>query len=627
MHESIVTFVLALAAGVLGQSIAKHLRVPGIVLLLLLGVGLGPDGLSWVLPSTLGDGLFDIVELAVAIILFEGGMNLEVSRLLRSQMAIRRLVTWGAIVTGIGATVAAHELLDWSWLVSGLFGSLVTVTGPTVVGPLVSELRLRPRIATVLEAEGVLIDPVGAILAVLVLEVALTPDAGTLASGGWAVLMQVGLGMFVGVAAGLLLAGLLRVRRLVPEGNENIVVLASVLLIFVVSNMLVPHSGILAVPIAGVVVGNLRSHVDRDLREFKDQLSVLLIGLLFVLLAADVRIAELQALGMSGIYTVAALVFIVRPLNVALCTKGSNLTVRERMFVAWVAPRGIVAAAIASISAVALDSHGAEGGDQLRAMVFMTIAGTVVLAGFTAKPIAYLLDVRLPGRESVGILGIPGLGLMLGEALRDAGRTAVFIDANPQYCRLAEEKGFAVVFGNAFQERTLQRARFELVGTAIGMTSNDALNTQFVTYAKENFDVPQGFAAMRREDQTGDFTGLFTISHDLERWDVRVRHEDVERTRWKFVGVPDDSGPADEVPAVEVNSSGFIPTGSGDRFVLLVIERGKRAFPTSYDYEPRADDIASVVIHTEEREDAEADLRALGWELLPESEVDEAPAE
>ena len=402
--------------------------------------------------------------------------------------------------------------------------------------------------------------------------------------------------------------------------------LASVLLIFVVSDMLVPHSGILAVPIAGVVVGNLRSHVDRDLREFKDQLSVLLIGLLFVLLAADVRIAELQALGMSGLYTVAALVFIVRPLNVALCTMGSNLTVRERMFVAWVAPRGIVAAAIASISAVALDSHGAEGGDQLRAMVFMTIAGTVVLAGFTAKPVAYLLDVRLPGRDNVGILGIPGLGLLLGEALRDAGRTAVFIDANPQYCRLAEEKGFAVVFGNALQERTLQRARFELVGTAIGMTSNDALNSQFVTYAKENFEVPQGFAAMRREDKTGDFTGLFTISHDLERWDVRMRHEAVERTRWKFVGVPDDSESADEVPAVAVNASGFIATRSGDRFVLLVIERGKRAFPTSYDYKPKADDIASVVIHTEEREDAAADLRALGWEPLPAAEPDEAPA-
>ncbi|MFT5694031.1 MAG: NhaP-type Na+/H+ or K+/H+ antiporter, partial [Myxococcota bacterium] len=181
MHHAIVTFVVALAAGVLGQSVAKHLRIPGIVVLLGLGVGLGPDGVGWVLPETLGEGLFDIVELAVAIILFEGGLSLELSRLIRSQTVIRRLVTWGPLITGLGAGLAAHELLDWSWLLSSLFASLVTVTGPTVVGPIVSELRLRPRVATVLEAEGVLIDPVGAILAVLVLEVALTPSTDTLA--------------------------------------------------------------------------------------------------------------------------------------------------------------------------------------------------------------------------------------------------------------------------------------------------------------------------------------------------------------------------------------------------------------------------------------------------------------
>ena len=215
--------------------------------------------------------------------------------------------------------------------------------------------------------------------------------------------------------------------------------------------------------------------MDRDLREVKDQLSVLLIGLLFVLLAADVRLAEIEALGARGALTVAVLVFVVRPLNVAICTAGSNLTLRERMLVAWVAPRGIVAAAVASISAVTLDRHGLEGGDLLRAMVFMTIAGTVLLAGFTARPLAQLLAVRLPDRETVGILGIPGLGLLLGEALRDAGRSVVFVDANPQHCRLAEERGFNVVYGNALQERTLQRARFELVGTAIGMTANRKL--------------------------------------------------------------------------------------------------------------------------------------------------------
>jgi len=613
MHAAIVTFVIALAAGVLGQSIAKHLRIPGIVILLGLGLGLGPDGLGWVEPRTLGNGLFYIVELAVAVILFEGGMNLEWSRLQRSQLAIRRLVSWGALLTGVGATVAAHELLDWSWMLSAMFGSLVTVTGPTVVGPLVSDLRLRPRVATVLEAEGVLIDPIGAILAVLVLEVALAPNTSTLALGGGAVLLQLGGGAVMGLVGGAILGGLLSVRKLVPDGNQNIVALASVLLLFVGSDILVPHSGILAVPIAGVVVGNMRNRVDRDLREFKDQLSVLLIGLLFVLLAADVRMSEIQALGMGGAFTVLALIFVVRPLNVALCTMGSNLSFRERLLVAWIGPRGIVAAAVASISAVALADAGEVGGDSLRAMVFLTIAGTVVLAGFTAKPLAILLGVRLPGRETVGVLGVPGLGLMLGESLRDAGQSVVFLDANPQHCRMAEDAGFNVVFGNALQERTLQRARFELVGTTIGMTANDALNRRFVTTAAELFRVPHGIAAYRREDPTLEVEGMFKRPHDIERWDVRVRHDAVVRERWRFVAEL-ESEPGEEPTA---NGSGGEGRGSAERYVLLLAQRGRRAFPITRDYSPRAGDLVTVVIHEPVREEAHAELRRLGFEPAP----------
>ena len=298
-HPSL-TLVLALAAGVVAQSVARHLRVPGIVLLLGAGVALGPDGLGWVRPEALGSGLFAIVELSVAVILFEGGLNLELSRLLRSQTAIRRLVTWGALITLAGAALAAHLLLGWGAWQSVLFGSLVVVTGPTVVGPLVSGLRLRPRLATVLEAEGVLIDPIGAILAVLALEVALAGDMGSsLAAGSLALLAQLGFGVISGGVGGLALAGLLRVRRIVPDGYENIFTLVMVLLLYVGCDALVKHSGILAVPIAGVVVGNVRTRVDRDLREWKDQLTVLLIGLLFVLLAAGVSLDDVRALGVQ----------------------------------------------------------------------------------------------------------------------------------------------------------------------------------------------------------------------------------------------------------------------------------------------------------------------------------------
>ena len=180
-----LTLVLALAVGVVAQSLARHVRVPGIVLLLVAGVALGPDGLGWVQPLSLGDGLFAIVDLAVAVILFEGGLNLQISRLRREQASIRRLVTVGALVTLLGGALAVHTLFDWSWVHAMLFGSLVVVTGPTVVGPLVESLRLRTRVATVLEAEGVLIDPIGAIVAVVMLGVALSPDDVSLQSGAF----------------------------------------------------------------------------------------------------------------------------------------------------------------------------------------------------------------------------------------------------------------------------------------------------------------------------------------------------------------------------------------------------------------------------------------------------------
>ncbi len=616
-----LTLVLALAAGVVAQSVARHIHVPGIVLLLVAGAGLGPDGLAWVQPRSLGEGLFAIVSLAVAIILFEGGRNLDISRLRREQTPIRRLVTVGAFITLLGGTFAVRGLLGWAWMPALLFGSLVVVTGPTVIGPLVGELRLRPRVATVLEAEGVLIDPIGAILAVLMLELALAPGADALASGAVGLLLRLGFGVCAGLLAGLLLASLLRVRRLVPEGYENIFTLAAVLVLFQGCNEVVSESGILAVAIAGVVVGNMRTRVDRDLREFKDQLSVLLIGLLFVLLAADVRFADLQALGWPGLAVVGALVLVVRPLNVWLSTIGSELSTRERLLVAWLAPRGIVAAAVASLVASALEGQGLPWGTELRALVFLTILGTVVLAGLTGLPVATLLRVRLPGRDAVSILGAQGLGLALASELRDAGTTVVFLDSNPHYCRRAEEAGFQVVFGNALEERTLQRARFDRVGTAIGLTSNETLNGLFVTRAREFFNVPRAYVALQSVEsgvtpevvRSQGAVILFEGPHDVERWDVRSRHGDMEIVRMQM-GKPEER----EVPDEEATA---FPTPN-ERFLILAVRRGERAFPMSTAFKPREGDVAAIAVHVQEREEARRELAELGWQEQPTPEND-----
>ena len=608
------TLVLALAVGVVVQSVARHLRIPGIVLLLLTGASLGPDGIGWIHPRALGDGLFAIVDIGVAVILFEGGLNLEISRLRREQAPIRRLVTGGALVTLLGGMLAARAFLDWPWMQSMLFGSLVVVTGPTVIGPLVEELRLRPRVATVLEAEGVLIDPIGAILAVLLLGVALAPGTDSLATGAQVLVLRLGFGAVAGVAGGLALAGLLRVRRLVPEGHENIFALAGVLLLFEGCDEIVSHSGILAVTVAGVVVGNLRTRVDRDLREFKDRLTVLLIGLLFVLLAADVRFADIRALGVEGLAVVAALVLVVRPITVWLSTAASELSVRERLLIAWIAPRGIIAAAVASLTAGALEGAGLTGGAELRALVFLTISGTVLLAGFTAAPVASLLGQRLPGREGIAILGAQGLGLDLGEELRKAEIPVVFLDSNPGNCRQAEESGFSVVFGNALQERTVRRARLESVGTVIGLTPNQMLNSVFVSRTRERFRVPRGYVAVARPEaglapalvQSEEAVVLFDGPHDVERWDVRCRHGSVEVEQWVYQGAPEREEEGEE--AAET------PPKAGDPLVVLTVRRGGKTTPMHEGLGYKEGDIAAVAIHTIEREEAYAALREQGWE-------------
>jgi NhaP-type Na+/H+ or K+/H+ antiporter len=625
------SFALALGAGILAQSLARQIRLPAIVLLLAAGVALGPDGLGWIDPHVLGEGLFGLIDIGVAVILFEGGLNLEASRLRRQEGPIRRLLTLGALVTLAGATLAVRALLGWPWSLAVLFGSLVVVTGPTVVSPLVRELRLRPELRTVIEAEGVLIDPIGAILAVVLLQIVLVPAPDTIMSGLAGLIGRLAFGTVAGAFGGFALGGLLRVRGLVPQGLENVFSLATVVLLFVVSDRVLSHSGILAVTVAGVVVGNLGTPVDRDLREFKDQLTVMLVGLLFVLLAAGIHLEDVRALGGAGALVIVALVLIVRPIGVWIATRGSALTTAEKVMVAWMGPRGIVAAAIATLTAETLEVQNMPGGPELRALVFLTIGATVLLVGLTALPLATLLKLRLPSRDRIAILGAQGLGLALGEELKRAGVPVVFLDSDPRHCREAEEAGFAVVFGDALSERTLQRAQIDLVGLAIGATPNDHLNSLFVTQARDLFRVPRGAVAVNNlpsekapqplSRQAGDI--LFGAPTDLERWDVRWRHRDVSIEPFLFQPVRPSEVTTDagERPSGQVASAGE----RTDRAVLLAFRRGRRTLPMTSDVEPREGDQGVVALYAPERDKAVDQLAALGWQPGRASEPTPSP--
>ena len=542
-----LTVALALLAGMLAQVLARHLRLPGIVLLLAAGVLLGPDAANVIQPASLGSTLHVIVGFGVAVILFEGGLNLDVRRLRGEGAVIRRLVTLGAAITAAGASAVAHLLMHWDWGVSVLFGTLVMVTGPTVVTPLVRRIGVMRKLRTILEAEGVFVDAIGALVAAVTLEVVLQPSGSAVASGVTGLAIRLGTGLGVGLVGGAAIALLLRFRRVVPDGLENVFTLSAVVALYQGASSLVGESGILAVVIAGMVVGNVRSPVRRELLEFKEQLTTLLIGLLFVLLAADVRLSEVLSLGRPGLLTVLALVAVVRPIAVAASTAGSSLTWKERGFLAWVAPRGIVAAAIASLAAQALDAAGIPGGHELRALVFLVIALTVVVQGLPAGLVARLLGVRRPADLGYVVLGANGLGRAIGRALLRGGDEVVLLDGDPIAARRAEEEGFRVVFGNDVTRSPLRRTEPEIRKGFVAVSPNEGVNLLVARTVIDHHRLPLVYVAVDRsrvgvEPATVEAAGartLFGGARDLGPWIERCETKRARTERWRADQPPD----------------------------------------------------------------------------------------
>ena len=483
MDNPALTLGLAMGLGMLSQVIARKIYLPGIVVLLAGGVIFGPDGLNWIRPASMGSALQIIVGFAVAVILFEGGMNLRISRIKREQAAIRGLITIGALITLIGGTLSTLLFLGWDFRTSILFGTLIIVTGPTVISPLLKRVRIHHGVSTVLEAEGILLDAIGAIVAVVALEIAISPSGLSLVKGLFHIISRLAVGAVLGIVGGGLLTLLFRIRKLVPEGLENVFILSWVFALFQLANAASPESGIAAVTVAGMTIGNSNTYIQRELLEFKEQLTVLMIGMLFILLAADVRIADIQMLGLKGILTVLFLMVVIRPLSVFSATIHSDLDTRHKLLLSWIAPRGIVAAAVASLFAFELNQHGYDG-TQLRALVFLLITMTVISAGLTGGWVSSLLDLRRKSESGWIILGAHEVARLLARLLKQGGNEVICIDEDPNACRLAENEGVKVFYGNALGERTLQRAEPDTRKGIIALSGNEEVNFIFSQRAK-----------------------------------------------------------------------------------------------------------------------------------------------
>jgi NhaP-type Na+/H+ or K+/H+ antiporter len=544
LDAPMLTFGLAMAAGMIGQVLARHLRVPSIVLLLLVGVVLGPDVLNLIRPETLGGSLRAIVGASVAVILFEGGMHLDVGRLRSEAQTIRRLITVGAFLTALLATAIARVVMEWPWVVAVPFGTLVIVTGPTVITPLLRRIRVDRKLHTILEAEAVLIDPIGAIFAVVALEVVLAQEPGSATLGLIGFPTRLVFGTLVGAAAGFLLAKAVGSHRLIPRGWESIVTLAFLLALYATCEAVLPESGIMAAPIAGLVVGNMPSGSSLDLREFKQHLTVLLVGMLFMLLAADVRLAEVTALGWPGAVTVALLMTVVRPLAIAVSTVGANLSLREQAFLAWLGPRGIVAAAVASLFAEELIGHGVPEGIELRALVFLVIATTVMIQGLAGGLVAGLLRVNRRSNTGFMIAGANPLARAMAHALASSGEEVVLVDTDRGEVAAAKLAGFDAIFGNALDDEVLEKADLEGRAGVVALIPNEAVGLLVAEKARREFGVERADVALRpgRSDVDADRLRrigghiLFGAETDLAYWTSALASGTGAIKRYRYTG-------------------------------------------------------------------------------------------
>lgn len=447
----------------------------------MVGFVAGPV-LGFLEPQTLqGDWLFAFVSLAVGIILFEGGLSLRMTELREVGAAVFRLITIGVLVTwGLGA-VAAYLILGFSVGLSILIGAILTVTGPTVITPLLRHVRPKGRVGTVAKWEGITIDPVGAILAVLVLETLLLLNASPTAEAGVRVAAEhvaVGLGLQifvslgVSVAATALLTFILR-RHLVPDFLRNSVTLMIVVVAFVVSNVLQQESGLLTTTLMGIALANQPYVSVQRIIEFKENLQVLLLGTLFVLLSARLELAALDFLDYRVLVFLAILVVLVRPIAVLISSMGTRLEWEERTFLAWLGPRGVVAAAVASLFAYRLEPIYQQQVEGMVPIVFSVIVGTVAIYGLTLSPLAQWLGLADPDPEGLLFVGANSWVRKIARRVQQLGFDVYLIDNNPWHVHEARKEGLSARRANALSASIVEELDLSSIGRLLITIPND----------------------------------------------------------------------------------------------------------------------------------------------------------
>lgn len=588
--------------GILAQWFAWKFKIPAILPLILIGLLVGPiaatylsdDGTKWIEPIWNGqkglfpgEGLFYFVSLAISIILFEGGLTLKRSEIQNVGPVITKLITLGSTITFFGAGIVAYFIFGLSLELSFLFSALIIVTGPTVITPILRHIPLKKDISTVLKWEGILIDPIGALVAVLVFEfISVEGDSGFTKTA----LIEFGKIILFGTTFGFTFAHALAFainKKLIPHYLLNVVSLSTVLLVFVESEIFAHESGLLAVVVMGMVLGNGKLENIKELLYFKESLSVLLISILFILLAANINMEDLMLL---FTWKTAALfgivIFIIRPLGVFICTNGSRLKTNEKLFISWVGPRGIVAAGIASLFGSKLVKQGVEGAEYITPLVFMVVLGTVLLNATTARLLAKVLGVFLKNSEGILIVGASQVSRLIGRYLEDNGRHVVLIDSNQTNIQLAQDIGLEAINTDIYSEMLEDNIELNDVGFLMALTGSADINKYAIDKFGDQFGENGTFRLITTDEiedpsnmpkeglfsQTDDFNALSEVArnhpviHEIELKDRKHYESLIEIT----------NKDNDIVPLLIKDKRGVLEIISSNNRAIEAIEKGYR---------------------------------------------------
>ncbi len=474
-HVILETLCLAVFLGILSQVIAQKLKMPAIIFMMLFGIIAGPQVLHLLHTDTMDKITVALISVGVAVILFEGGMKLHLKDINIAPKAIFNIIFIGPFLTMGTVAVCLHFILELNWGISFLTGSILTVSGPTVVGPLLERVGVSKKLKEILVWESIFADAVGGVLMVVTLNLVVSGNSLSMDTMGH-FLGRLALGGITGYLTGKFLVYIIP-KKIIYHEHLSLVILAIILLVYWLSNHFASESGLLTVTIAGMMLAQLRHPALEEIKSFKDQLSLLTVSVLFILLASRIDVMSVFNYGWAIGAALLTILFVARPLMIFLTTMRMKIKVREKLFMVWMSPRGVIAAATASLFTIILKEQGYPQAEALETIVFLVIISTVLLLGFTANPIAKLLKVTAPPRNGYLLVGIHEFSIAIANLLKNEGLPVKLIDNNEESVSLAKAEGLEVHCGNIMDEEFLEGIGLDRIGTMLTLTSKDETNT------------------------------------------------------------------------------------------------------------------------------------------------------